>query len=267
MAKYTEAYYDLTGNNINIMHVRRECATDSVAYERVYRGHLFCPCCHLVPLTLVHDDGILYFRGHPNAVHSDECSFGLEERIVKDITKLCGEDETQALAQRDLLFRLTFTSLQLDANRQPAINGVNENGVPVTYQHQAHPKRLPQCRLEELPHRIKSNRLPEGVCVYYGVANCQMMFDIPNEQYKDKEEKLNVLFLKERGTGTTLMALTLSKAIWEHMDSDTQNILTGSIEPVHIAFLALPKKFSTSLFIAPYTCYLRSSVYLVARAD
>ena len=77
----------------------------------------------------------------------------------------------------------------------------------------------------------------------------------------------DVLLLKERGTGTTLMALTLSKAIWEHLDSDTQCVLMGSITPIHIAFLALPKRFSSSLFVSPYTCYLRSSAYLVARAD
>lgn len=70
MAKYTEAYNDITNRNIDIMHVRKECAADPAAYERNYRGHLFCPGCGVVPLTLVHDEGRLYFRGHPNAVHS-----------------------------------------------------------------------------------------------------------------------------------------------------------------------------------------------------
>jgi len=68
MAKYTEAYNDITNRNIDIMHVRKECAADPAAYERNYRGHLFCPGCGVVPLTLVHDEGRLYFRGHPNAL-------------------------------------------------------------------------------------------------------------------------------------------------------------------------------------------------------
>ena len=75
MAKYTEAYNDITNRNIDIMHVRKECAADPAAYERNYRGHLFCPGCGVVPLTLVHDEGRLYFRGHPNAVQPDRCGF------------------------------------------------------------------------------------------------------------------------------------------------------------------------------------------------
>lgn len=50
MAKYTEAYNDITNRNIDIMHVRKECAVDPAAYERNYRGHLFCPGCGVVPL-------------------------------------------------------------------------------------------------------------------------------------------------------------------------------------------------------------------------
>lgn len=267
MAKYTEAYNDITNRNIDIMHVRKECAVDPAAYERNYRGHLFCPGCGVVPLTLVHDKGRLYFRGHPNAVHPDRCVFVLDEHIVKDISRLRGEDEDHALAQRDFLFRLTFATPLLNANRQPANGNGNRNDAHAEHQHQVRQNRLPQCRLEELPYRIESNKLPEGVCIYYGVVNCQLVSNVTNERYKDKKETVNVLLLKECYTGTTLMALTLSGAIWEHFDTNTKNVLQNSTNPIHIAFLALSKNFSTSLFSSPYTCYLRSSTYLVARAD
>lgn len=163
MAKYTEAYNDITNRNIDIMHVRKECAADPAAYERNYRGHLFCPGCGVVPLTLVHDEGRLYFRGHPNAVHPDRCGFVLDEHIVKDISRLRGEDEDHALAQRDFLFRLTFATPLLNANRQPANGNGNRNDAHAEHQHQVRQNRLPQCRLEELPYRIESNKLPEGV--------------------------------------------------------------------------------------------------------
>lgn len=216
MAKYTEAYNDITNRNIDIMHVRKECAADPAAYERNYRGHLFCPGCGVVPLTLVHDEGRLYFRGHPNAVHPDRCGFVLDEHIVKDISRLRGEDEDHALAQRDFLFRLTFATPLLNANRQPANGNGNRNDAHAEHQHQVRQNRLPQCRLEELPYRIESNKLPEGVCIYYGVVNCQLVSNVTNERYKDKKETVNVLLLKECYTGDTLMALTLSGAIWEH---------------------------------------------------
>ena len=226
MAKYTEAYNDITNRNIDIMHVRKECAADPAAYERNYRVHLFCPGC------------------------------GVR-----------GEDEDHALAQRDFLFRLTFATPLLNANRQPANGNGNRNDAHAEHQHQVRQNRLPQCRLEELPYRIESNKLPEGVCIYYGVVNCQLVSNVTNERYKDKKEAVNVLLLKECGTRDTLMALTLSDAIWEHFDTNTKNALQDSTVPIHIAFLALSKNFSTSLFSSPYTCYLRSSTYLIARAD
>lgn len=106
-----------------------------------------------------------------------------------------------------------------------------------------------------------------SICIYYGVVNCQLVSNVTNERYKDKKEAVNVLLLKECGTRDTLMALTLSDAIWEHFDTNTKNALQDSTVPIHIAFLALSKNFSTSLFSSPYTCYLRSSTYLIARAD
>ena len=142
MAKYTEAYNDITNRNIDIMHVRKECAADPAAYERNYRGHLFCPGCGVVPLTLVHDEGRLYFRGHPNAVHPDGCIFVLDEHIVKDISRLRGEDEDHALAQRDFLFRLTFATPLLNANRQPANGNGNRNDA-----HAEHHVVLRNCRI------------------------------------------------------------------------------------------------------------------------
>ena len=89
MAKYTEAYNDITNRNIDIMHVRKECAADPAAYERNYRGHLFCPGCGVVPLTLVHDEGRLYFRGHPNAVHPDRCFVGIQTQYILIGAFLC----------------------------------------------------------------------------------------------------------------------------------------------------------------------------------
>lgn len=267
MAKYTEAYNDATNSNIDILQVRKECAVDPAAYERNYRGHLFCPGCGVVPLTLVHDEGRLYFRGHPNIAHPAWCDYVLDEHIVKDISRLRGEDEDQALAQRDSLFRLTFAAPQTNANQRPATNPVNGNNVPVVHQNQAQRRRLPRCRIEDLPYRIAHCQCPEGVCVYYGVVNCQFVFNVTNERYKDKKETVNVLLLKECGTGVPLMALTLSNAIWEHFDTNTKNVLQNTTKPVHIAFLAQSKNFRSHLLSTPYACYLRASNYLRAQVD
>lgn len=45
MAKYTEAFCTTTGGMVSIMQMRSEYNHDPAVYEKVYKGHLFCPGC------------------------------------------------------------------------------------------------------------------------------------------------------------------------------------------------------------------------------
>lgn len=266
MSKYAIAYYDVTHHNISITTVRHECNKHPAIFERTYRGHLFCPGCRIVPLTLVHDDGILYFRGHPNTVHGDDCVFALDEHIARDISKLRGVEERQALAQRDALFRLTYANVLPNDVPDAAGNDANENNAQAAvHQHQEQRKRLPQCFIENLPYRLARHDYPEGVCVYYGVVGCSIMFDVVNERYK--EEKANILILKGIDTGNNIMALTISKAVWNHLDAETKGALQSTTALVHLAFLAQVKNFRSPLIHVPFMCYLRSSNHITAQAE
>ena len=71
MAKYTEAFCTTTGGMVSIMQMRSEYNHDPAVYEKVYKGHLFCPGCQAVPLTVVHANGTLFYRGHPHEEHVD----------------------------------------------------------------------------------------------------------------------------------------------------------------------------------------------------
>lgn len=51
MAKYTEAFCTTTGGMVSIMQMGSEYNHDPAVYEKVYKGHLFCPGCQAVPLT------------------------------------------------------------------------------------------------------------------------------------------------------------------------------------------------------------------------
>lgn len=108
MAKYTEAFCVTTGSMISIMQMRSEYNHDPAIYEKVYKGHLFCPGCQAVPLTVVHTNGQLYYRGHPHEEHADGCWYALDERVVKSVTEINGDSEEQALSQLDSLLRATF---------------------------------------------------------------------------------------------------------------------------------------------------------------
>lgn len=65
MAKYTEAFCVTTGSMISIMQMRSEYNHDPAVYEKVYKGHLFCPGCQAVPLTVVHANGTLFLPWAP----------------------------------------------------------------------------------------------------------------------------------------------------------------------------------------------------------
>ena len=81
MPKYTEAFFNITHKPVTIMQIRNEYNLDHTVYERRYKGHIFCPYCKAVPLTVVHTNGLLYYRGHPHEEHGEGCMYTLKEIV------------------------------------------------------------------------------------------------------------------------------------------------------------------------------------------
>ena len=175
MAKYTEAFCVTTGSMISIMQMRSEYNHDPAIYEKVYKGHLFCPGCQAVPLTVVHTNGQLYYRGHPHEEHADGCWYALDERVVKSVTEINGDSEEQALSQLDSLLRATFNGNQQAANARAANRNANRSNAPVVHQQQEARRRLPQCRIEDLPVRLATNDRPQEISIYYGKVLCKIV--------------------------------------------------------------------------------------------
>lgn len=96
MPKYTEAFFNITHKPVTIMQIRNEYNLDHTVYERRYKGHIFCPYCKAVPLTVVHTNGLLYYRGHPHEEHGEGCMYTLKEIVIKDVEKIGGDIEKQA---------------------------------------------------------------------------------------------------------------------------------------------------------------------------
>ena len=82
MPKYTEAFFNITHKPVTIMQIRNEYNLDHTVCERRYKGHIFCPYCKAVPLTVVHTNGLLYYRGHPHEEHGEGCMYTLKEIVV-----------------------------------------------------------------------------------------------------------------------------------------------------------------------------------------
>lgn len=93
MPKYTEAFFNITHKPVTIMQIRNEYNLDHTVYERRYKGHIFCPYCKAVPLTVVHTNGLLYYRGHPHEEHGEGCMYTLKEIVIKDVEKIGGNIE------------------------------------------------------------------------------------------------------------------------------------------------------------------------------
>lgn len=263
MAKYTEAFLTTTGKPITIMQVRNEYNFDHAVYEKNYKGHLFCPFCKVVPLSVVHVNGFLYFRGHPHEEHGSNCMYGLKEIVIKDVQKISGDIEKQALSQIDILLRSTYDRNQNTDSTRAESHSPNGSNVPVVHQQQTIQKRLLQCRIEILPELLVANEAPREIRVYYGEAFCEVV----NAKNPYSEVDIKVLVIKDIVAKKTIMGLTMSLAVWEHFSAEVKTLLQVAQQPTHIAFLGGPSSLQIQELKLPYTCYLRKSTYLKISED
>lgn len=259
MAKYTHAYYNIIKRNISITDIRREHLQNLTYSEQKYRGHLFCPGCEIVPLALVHSNGLLYFRGYPNEKHRDGCLFSLDIRIISDVKKIDFEAEEQADTQMDALLRLLSAPPIEDEKADTPHDTECEDGRQIKHRTQNQRKRLPQCFIEDLSAHLKNGiTLPE-VCIYYGEVFCKV---IDEKSPRDRNTPIKVLIIKESITGKEIMGLTMSQNVWNYLGQNIQSKLQKESRPIKIAFLGIPSPQQAEALKLPYVCYLRKSSYL-----
>ena len=177
MPKYTEAFFNITHKPVTIMQIRNEYNLDHTVYERRYKGHIFCPYCKAVPLTVVHTNGLLYYRGHPHEEHGEGCMYTLKEIVIKDVEKIGGDIEKQAVSQLDMLLRSMVDNNQKPDTTKTGNSGQDCRDIPVVHRQQTLQKRLPQCRLELLPELLAANEAPREVNIYYGRVLCEVVSD------------------------------------------------------------------------------------------
>ncbi len=258
MAKYTEAFFDVTRKPVTIMHVRREYNLDHAVYERKYKGHIFCPYCKVVPLTVVHTNGLLYYRGHPHEEHGNGCIYTLKEIVINDVKKICGDIEKQAISQLDMLLRSLFVDTKETDNIKTSEFRQHSKDVPVVHRQQTLQGRLPQCRIELLPELLAADKAPQEINIYYGKVLCEVVDD--KNPYSGTNIK--VLVIRDAETKGVVMGLSMSLTVWSYFTADTQLLLQAAQQPVHIAFLGAPSSLQTRKLNFPYMCYLRRSTFL-----
>ena len=258
MPKYTEAFFNITHKPVTIMQIRNEYNLDHTVYERRYKEHIFCPYCKAVPLTVVHTNGLLYYRGHPHEEHGEGCMYTLKEIVIKDVEKIGGDIEKQAVSQLDMLLRSMVDNNQKPDTTKTGNSGQDCRDIPVVHRQQTLQKCLPQCRLELLPELLAANEAPREVNIYYGRVLCEVVSD--KTPYKGADVK--VLVVKDIVTKKVIMGLTMSLAVWSHFTTDTQALLQAAQQPLHIAFLGSPSSLQTQKLKLSHMCYLRRSTFL-----
>lgn len=187
----------------------------------------------------------------------------MDERVVKSVTEINGDIEEQALSQLDSLLRATFNVNQQVANARAANRNANGNNVPVVHQQQEVRRRLPQCRIEDLPVRLATNNRPQEISIYYGKVLCEII-DVKSSYNKTD---IKVLVIKDAATKKIIMGLTISLAVWGHLTTGVQALLQSTQQPIHIAFLGGPSALQIQGMKLPHTCYLRKSTYLQVLED
>lgn len=183
----------------------------------------------------------LYYRGHPHEEHGEGCMYTLKEIVIKDVEKIGGDIEKQAVSQLDMLLRSMVDNNQKPDTTKTGNSGQDCRDIPVVHRQQTLQKRLPQCRLELLPELLAANEAPREVNIYYGRVLCEVVSD--KTPYKGADVK--VLVVKDIVTKKVIMGLTMSLAVWSHFTTDTQALLQAAQQPLHIAFLGSPSSLQT----------------------
>lgn len=99
--------------------------------------------CKAVPLTVVHTNGLLYYRGHPHEEHGEGCMYTLKEIVIKDVEKIGGDIEKQAVSQLDMLLRSMVDNNQKPDTTKTGNSGQDCRDIPVVHRQQTLQKRLP----------------------------------------------------------------------------------------------------------------------------
>ena len=182
----------------------------------------------------------------------------MKEIVIKDVEKIGGDIEKQAVSQLDMLLRSMVDNNQKPDTTKTGNSGQDCRGIPVVHRQQTLQKRLPQCRLELLPELLAANEAPREVNIYYGRVLCEVVSD--KTPYKGADVK--VLVVKDIVTKKVIMGLTMSLVVWSHFTTDTQALLQAAQQPLHIAFLGSPSSLQTQKLKLSHMCYLRRSTFL-----
>lgn len=153
------------------------------------------------------------FSPHLNFLLFGRCFIALEIQVfennyvsrIKDVEKIGGDIEKQAVSQLDMLLRSMVDNNQKPDTTKTGNSGQDCRDIPVVHRQQTLQKRLPQCRLELLPELLAANEAPREVNIYYGRVLCEVVSD--KTPYKGADVK--VLVVKDIVTKKVIMGLTM----------------------------------------------------------
>lgn len=225
--KYEEAFYDTNETLLPITYAVDLAIHTPGKYMSEYHGHLLCPICRAVQLTLVNGK-TPFFRGFPKQRHQDErCENPLPifetisiDMAIKDPTNL-----EQALKQMDSALRRTFSKTlpkaRVHCNQEIF---TLENDMQRTDKQNLKRHRFPE-------KRIDAPLSPEdfsAVKIFYGVVSI-----ISTRGKKDENSHFFTLFSIKENRKVCVVRATPS--VWNYLKDNTT--YQQCHQQAHVTFL------------------------------
>lgn len=251
--KYQTAYCDITDSFFSAGEAYVFETKHSSFYHDTIMGHLWCPGCQKVMLSLVHHGTeFTYFRGYPRQKHGESCPYSIPVDWVKSFDDLEKIDPTYEKIQLQMQRVLRYTSknnIMKKQKEQPAISPVTKV-VPDKTVHKKFNSRLPEKRID-LP--LSDSDL-NAIKIFYGIV---LATSTPGK--KNPNDRYLTLFSLDKKKRICIVAIR--EGVWRYLSKDP--LLNGKQVKVCISFCGeLTKSNTGTLF-----CKLHHSQLLIVQSS
>ena len=249
--KYQTAYCDTTDSFFSVDEAYALETKYRSFYQKTIMGHLWCPGCQKVMLSLVHDGTkFTYFRGYTRQKHGESCPYSLLVDRVKSFADLEKADPTYEKIQLQMQRVLRYAAKNVAIKKQIPKRDISPMtpAIPSKTVHKKFDSRLPEKRID-LP--LLDSDL-NAIKVFYGTV---LLTSTPGK--KNPNDRYLTLFSLEKRNRICL--ISISEAVWHYLSKEP--LLHGKQVKVHISFCGeLTKSDTGTLF-----CKLHHSQLLIVQ--
>ncbi len=190
---------------------------------RKYEGHMFCPLCRLVPLTVAKGEQRRYFKVIPSDMkkHDSTCSYRREKASKRDVKKFYRDLDTTDIRNR----LISCMNRMLKKSDSPTSGNVINTGKTARNRTDFLDFTTEKEETKYLPHKnLNSNTLENDIDVqkiYYGRCALYIVKYIPAGEDEIKMYYLKVL---NQDTKKQICDISISRYVYNYLKTDLDRI-------------------------------------------